>query len=150
MKKIVTILAMVLCFANANAQAYSITVNAKGYKGGLTYLTYYSGNNLNIQDSGIMKKNGTITFAGKAKLLGGIYVLVLPDNRRIDFLIDKEQKINIKVDSADLVYKTIITGSKENILYQQYQKFITNKGRLREQAKQAYNKATTKADSVKL
>jgi Domain of unknown function (DUF4369) len=89
MKKIFITL-LVLCAAKLTfAQAYTISVQAKGYKGGLTYFTYYNGSNLNIQDSAIMKKDGSVTFSGKTKLLGGIYVLVLPDRRRVDFLIDK-------------------------------------------------------------
>ncbi len=148
MKKIVTTFFVLLVAKIGFAQAYLISVKAKGYTKGLTYFTYYNGSNLNIQDSGIIKKDGSITFAGKAKLLGGIYVLVLPDRRRVDFLIDKEQKITIKLDSTDLVYKTVITGSKENILYQQYQKTVTTKGRLRDAEGKAYLASTTKADSI--
>jgi Domain of unknown function (DUF4369)/Domain of unknown function (DUF5106)/AhpC/TSA family len=148
MKKIVTTFLVLLVAKIGFAQAYLISVKAKGYTKGLTYFTYYNGSNLNIQDSGIIKKDGSITFAGKAKLLGGIYVLVLPDRRRVDFLIDKEQKITIKLDSTDLVYKTVITGSKENILYQQYQKTVTTKGRLRDAEGKAYLASTTKADSI--
>ena len=116
MKKIVTTFFILFVAKIGFAQAYLISVKAKGYTKGLTYFTYYNGSNLNIQDSGIIKKDGSITFAGKTKLLGGIYVLVLPDRRRVDFLIDKEQKITIKLDSADLVYKTVITGSKEKCI----------------------------------
>ncbi len=148
MKKIVTTFFVLLVAKIGFAQAYLISVKAKGYTKGLTYFTYYNGSNLNIQDSGIIKKDGSITFAGKSKLLGGIYVLVLPDRRRVDFLIDKEQKITIKLDSTDLVYKTVITGSKENILYQQYQKTVTTKGRLRDAEGKAYLASTTKADSI--
>ncbi len=148
MKKIFITLLVLVVAKIGFAQGYTITLQAKGYKGGLTYFTYYSGSNLNIQDSAIMKKNGTVLFARKLKLLGGIYVLVLPDRRRVDFLIDKEQKITIKLDSTDLVFKTIITGSKENILYQQYQKTVTTKGRLRDAERKAYTESTTKADSI--
>ncbi len=148
MKKIVTTFFILFVAKIGFAQAYLISVKAKGYTKGLTYFTYYNGSNLNIQDSGIIKKDGSITFAGKTKLLGGIYVLVLPDRRRVDFLIDKEQKITIKLDSADLVYKTVITGSKENIVYQHYQKTVTTKGRLRDAEGKAYLASTTKADSI--
>ncbi|MBL0146006.1 MAG: DUF4369 domain-containing protein [Chitinophagaceae bacterium] len=148
MKKIIAFISVFILCQIVLAQGFVVNVQAKGYKSGLSYLTYYSGNNLNIQDSALFKSNGTVTFSGKNKLLGGIYVLVLPDRRRIDFLVDKEQKINIKTDSSDLVFKTVITGSKENIIYQQYQKYITTKGRLRDAERKAYTQAKTKADSV--
>ena len=98
MKKIVTTFFILFVAKIGFAQAYLISVKAKGYTKGLTYFTYYNGSNLNIQDSGIIKKDGSITFAGKTKLLGGIYVLVLPDRRRVDFLIDKEQKIRTNTE----------------------------------------------------
>ena len=58
-----------------------------------------------------------------------MYSIVFPGkNKLFDFLVDKEQDISIKADTTDLINKTIVTGSKENILFQQYQKFVAAKG----------------------
>jgi hypothetical protein len=133
------------------AQGYEVTLQAPTYKnGGIAYLTYYLGSSYNIQDSAAFSNTGTAVFKGKEKLLPGIYVLFFPDKAtRMEFLVDKEQKINIKVtDPNDIANKTIITGSKENIIYDEYQKFIGPKGAAREKERQAYSQSTTKADSV--
>lgn len=132
------------------AQGYQVTLQAPNFKTGIAYLTYYMGSNFNIQDSAAMAPNGTAVFKGKEKLAPGIYALFMPDKAtRAEFLIDKEQVITVKVtDPADMINKTVITGSKENILYQQYQRFITPRGIQREQEKKAYAASKTKQDSA--
>ena len=105
---------------NAFAQNFKVTLQAPQYKSGIAYLTYHMGKNLNVEDSAAVTNKGTAIFAGKKKLLPGIYAIVLPGKRiSVDFLVDKEQVINVKVDTTDLINKTFITGSKENVLFQQ-------------------------------
>ena len=65
-----------------------------------------------------------------------------------DFLVDKEQVINIKADTSDLVNKTIIAGSKENILFQQYQKYVASKGTHLQKELEAYRTSKNKNDSL--
>ena len=43
----------------AFTQGYQVTLKAPGYKAGITYLTYYMGNNFNIADSAAISNNGT-------------------------------------------------------------------------------------------
>ncbi|HEY8690133.1 MAG TPA: thioredoxin-like domain-containing protein [Chitinophagaceae bacterium] len=128
---------------------YQVTLQTPNYKSGLAYLTYYYGQNRNIQDSAIVNNKGIAVFKKNEKLLPGIYSIVFPGkNNLVDFLVDKEQIIAIKSDTADLLNKTIVTGSKENILFQQYQKYIAVKGKQLQAEQLAYNKSKTKADSV--
>ena len=128
---------------------YQVTLQTPNYKSGLAYLTYYYGQNRNIQDSAIVNNKGIAVFKKNEKLLPGIYSIVFPGkNNLVDFLVDKEQIITIRSDTTDLLNKTIVTGSKENILFQQYQKFISVKGKQLQAEQEAYNKSKTKADSV--
>ena len=134
---------------NANAQSFKVTLQAPQYKSGIAYLTYHWGKNLNVEDSAAVTNSGTATFTGKRKLPPGIYAVVLPGKRiTIDFFIDKEQAVTIKIDTTDLVNKTVVTGSKENIIFQQYQQQIAVKGKLMEAEKQAYLQSVTKKDSA--
>jgi thiol-disulfide isomerase/thioredoxin len=149
MKKYTLFVAALLMYSLGFTQGYQVTIQARQYKSGIAYLTYYMGTNLNVADSAAVSNTGIAIFKGKQKLPGGIYVLVLPGKRlRTDFLIDKEQRINIKVDTTDFLNKTIVTGSKENILYVQYQKYVAKKGRQLQEERMAYMAATTKQDSV--
>ena len=139
MKKYVVFLVAALTTSTAFAQGYQVTFKAPGYKSGIAYLTYYMGTNFNVADSAAIANNSTAVFKGPQKLPPGIYAIFFPGKQlRTEFLIGQEQIISVTADTADLVNKTVVTGSKENILYDQYQKFAAGKGRLIQQELKAY------------
>ena len=149
MKKYFVFLFSTLLAGNIFAQGYQVTVKSPAFKSGIAYLTYYMGDNLNVTDSAAISNTGTAIFKGASKLPPGIYVLVLPGKRlRTEFLVDKEQVINIAIDTSDMLNKTVITGSKENIPYMAYQKFVAAKGKLLQMERMAYTMSPTRADSL--
>ena len=149
MKKYIIFFLATLCMSTGFAQGYQVTLQAPQYKKGIVYLTYYMGPNLNVADSAAISNTGTAIFKGPKKLPGGIYVIVFPDKRlRTEFLIDKEQRINVKADTTDFLNKTFVTGSKENVLYVQYQKYVAQKGQQLETERRAYALSATTADSA--
>ena len=149
MKKYLVFFLTALTTSSAFTQGYQVTLKAPGYKSGIAYLTYYMGNNFNVADSAAIGNNSTAVFKGTTNLLPGIYAIFFPGKQlRTEFLIGKEQIITITADTADLVNKTIVTGSKENILYLQYQKFAASKGKLMLQERKLYMSAATLTDSV--
>lgn len=130
------------------SQQYQVTLQTPNYKSGLAYLTYYYGKNINIEDSAVINNKGIAVFKNNRTLLPGIYSIIFPGkNKLVDLFVDKEQTITIKADTNDLL-KTIIIGSKENILFQQYQKYVAVKGKQLQTELQAYNNSKTKADSA--
>lgn len=135
---------------SAFSQGYQVTLQAPQYRSGIAYLIYHmGGKKLNVQDSAAISAKGTAVFKGKQKLPGGIYGIVFPLQRfTLDFFIDKEQNIFIKADTTDLLNKTVITGSKENNLYVQYQKFVAVKGKQLQDERTAYAASTTTKDSA--
>lgn len=131
------------------AQSFKVTLNAPQYKSGIAYLTYHMGKNLNVEDSAAVSAKGIAIFQGKRKLPGGIYSVVLPGKSKlVDFFIDKEQVISVQIDTSDLLNKTLVTGSKENIPFVQYQKYMAVKGKEWEKERTAYSQSTTKQDSA--
>jgi len=149
MKKYIFFLATVFACNHSVAQGYQVTLQAPQYKSGITYLTYYMGPNLNVADSAAVSNTGMAIFKGSKKLPAGIYVIVLPGKRlRVDFLIDKEQRISVKADTTDLLNKTVVTGSKENTLYVQYQKFVAKKSIQLENERKSYMMSENKVDSL--
>jgi thiol-disulfide isomerase/thioredoxin len=144
-------LPLLFCFFSliATAQSFKITLNVPQYKTGIAFLTYYSGKNFNIEDSAAVNSQGVAIFQGKRKLPGGIYSIFLPGKTKYaDLFIDKEQVITVTMDSTDLVNKMVVTGSKEDALFREYQKYVAIKGKAWEQAKAAYNNSKTKEDSA--
>jgi thiol-disulfide isomerase/thioredoxin len=149
MKKYLIFLFTALTTASANSQGFQVTFKAPGYTSGIAYLTYYMGNNFNIADSTAIGNNGIAIFKDSVRLAPGIYAIFFPGKTlRTEFLIGEEQVISVTADTSDLVNKTIVTGSKENILYDQYQKIAASKGRQMQQERQAFAASVTNADSV--
>lgn len=148
MKKYFLFLFAALAFNTAFSQGYQITLQVPAFKSGISYLTYYMGNNYNIADSAAISNKGLAVFKVQ-KLPAGVYAIFLPGNRlRAEFLMDKQQVISVVVDTADMINKTIVTGTKDNILYAEYQKFTAIKGKQLEKERTAYNNSLTGADSV--
>ena len=149
MKKFYCVVFLFCLISVTKSQGYQVTLQTPNYKSGLAYLTYYYGKNIPyIQDSAAVNSNGVAIFKKNTKLLPGIYSIVFPGkNKLLDFFVDKEQVITIKTDTTDLLNKTVITGSKENILFQQYQKFVAVKGKQLQAEMDAYKRSVTKADS---
>ena len=140
-----TILLLLICF-KINAQ-YKISVTCN-YDTGMAYLTYHYGKNLNIEDSGKVNNKGAVVFQGNTPLQQGIYALVLPGKRfSLDFLVSDVQTITIDTDTTKLP-EAKITGSKDNELFINYQKFVNEKGRLLMGEREAYMRSKTKADSA--
>ena len=150
MKKYLVFFFTAIVFNTAFTQGYQVTLKAPAFKSGITYLTYYMGSNFNIADSAAFSNKGIAVFKGAAKLPPGIYAIFFPGKQlRTEFLIGKEQVITITADTADLINKTIVKGSRENTLYEQYQKFAAAKGKIIQQERKAYVASTAKEDSVR-
>lgn len=148
MKKLLISLCLFFIVCIAKSQ-YQVTLQTPDYKSGIAYLTYYSGKNINVEDSALVNNKGIAVFKKNQKLQPGIYSIVFPGkNKLVDFLVYKEQNITINADTSDLINKTIVTGSKENILFREYQKFIAVKGKQLQVEQQAYNSSKTKTDSL--
>jgi thiol-disulfide isomerase/thioredoxin len=149
MKKKLLLLFFIIQFTNyVHAQGYSISLKVN-CRSGIVNLAYRMGKSYYVQDSAAVAKNGTAIFKSTEKLQPGIYSIFFPGNRlSVDFLIDKEQNINIVADTNN-IEKIQITGSPANIDFQKYQAYVNTKGKVLQQAQKNYNEAKTKADSVK-
>ena len=146
MKKIFSLFIAVTFVIAATAQGYNIKLQSN-FKSGIVYLTYYMGKDFILQDSSAVSNTGSSIFKSDKKLPGGIYVIVFPGKRlTTDFLIDKEQAINIVADTNHLD-KIIIKGSPANVLFKEYQAFVAVKGKQLQDERIAYTNAKTKEDS---
>jgi thiol-disulfide isomerase/thioredoxin len=149
MKRLLVVIFCLISFSQLKAQNFKVTLKTPNYKSGIAFLTYHMGKNLNIEDSAAINNKGIAVFTGNRKLPGGIYSIVFPGKAKsLDFFISKEQVINITADTTDLLNKSKVTGSKENKLFEEYQKVSTAKITLLNKEKAAYARSTTKADSV--
>lgn len=147
MRKLRYTLALAFCMLTASA-GYAYEVRLQSNCGdGLSYLAFYLGPKLYVEDSAIVK-NGIAVFRQDKKLPSGIYSIVFPGKRlTADFLVDKSQNILIKADTANLVDMQII-GSPENTPFREYQKYMSKQGKFLMEERQAYMASKTKSDST--
>lgn len=126
MRKLLMLLMAVLFLRPAlQAQGYHITVQVKPLKEGRLYLGHYMGKGTYLADSAMIGPDGTAVFQGKEKLLGGIYLVVMPDKRGyFEMLVDKQQDFSVASDTSDLSAKATFRNSADNDLFSGYNHFL--------------------------
>ncbi|RYC71954.1 thioredoxin-like domain-containing protein [Spirosoma sordidisoli] len=123
--------------ASAPSDGFAIKGRIQGLKDTTCVLAHYFGATQYIpKDTARVDATGSMTFSGTKRLPGGLYIVVTPKNRYIEFLIDEaNQNFSFETDTANTVREMKITGSKENALFYTYQQQL---GKIYEEA-QALN-----------
>jgi thiol-disulfide isomerase/thioredoxin len=134
--------------APASSPGYAINVKITPLKNSWLYLYNYYGKYYQLADSIVLNDKSEGVFKGSTKLNGGIYMIVTDRRVRLfDILMDDNQHFSIVGDTLH-PDKPIITGSKENTLYQDYTKFLEKEGPKLNMLQQQLAQATTKEDSA--
>jgi thiol-disulfide isomerase/thioredoxin len=134
------------------AEGYSIKLKITPLKNSRVYLYNYYGkeDRFQLTDSVMLNDKSEGIFKGDKKLFGGIYILVSDRRVRLmDFLMEDDQDFTIAIDTAH-AEKGVITGSKENTLYQEYARFLETVGPKQFALEQELKIAKTKEDSAEL
>ncbi|MBW8686213.1 redoxin domain-containing protein [Chitinophaga rhizophila] len=126
MRKLMILLACILCHWQLQAQGYELTFQLKQYTGGQLALAHYMGKSFYMADSAQINAQGMAVMKNKEALPGGIYIVLLPGRQRyFEMLLDnKDQQFSISIDTTDLINKTVFKTSKENEIFQSYNKFL--------------------------
>ena len=105
---------------------HQIQITLKPYQDTKIYLGTNYGNARTFADSCVLNNKSEGVFESKQKLTPGIYFVVSPKMSILfDFIVDDKQHFKIVADTLDLKNITI-TGSNENILFQNYSKSIND------------------------
>ncbi|MBX9785462.1 MAG: redoxin domain-containing protein [Chitinophagaceae bacterium] len=148
MKKTFLLLFATILIARTYSQVYSITVQYKPATGSFLYLGYYFGDKKYVQDSAVIDNDGTAIFKGEKPLVGGLYILVDEKKQRFfDLLIDKEQHIELSIDTSDFSLKSV-KGSSDNNYLDAYKKATSDFFRNYNQWQNDLKSAKTKTDSI--
>lgn len=111
------------------AQGYEIKVKVNNLPEATIILGHHFATNLLPDDTIKLDKKGEGVFKGKDKLKEGMYFLYFPSRVIVDFLVGSDQVFTIQTDTTDLQGKTVVTGSTDNEVFFNYQKFIAEKRR---------------------
>lgn len=160
MKRVLIALTLLTCslasFAGGDkdkkgTNGYTLKFKVNGFRDTLAYLGNHYADKQYVIDTARMDKAGNVTFNGKKKLDGGIYLFITPDKKYFEVLIDgKEDNFYIETDSTDYIANMKIKGSPENQYYNDYQKFLGTKGKQAEYLRRMVDKHKANKDSAKI
>ena len=136
MNKFLSIL-ILLATLKVNAQGYEIKVTLTPFKNQYVYLGSYYGKQLPIVDSALLNEKGEATFKGNQPLGGGIYLVGYPNKMGFfEILIDQQQQFSIIADTNKVLENIRFTNSPDNVLFNNYQRYMQQKGRSMDSAVQ--------------
>ena len=104
-------------------KGYQINGEVKGLQDSTVMLAYYFGGKQYATDTANVI-NGKFTFKGDEELKGGMYLVVLSENRYFDLIIS-EQHFSFSTELNNLYNKMNFKNSKENPPFYEYLNFIT-------------------------
>lgn len=136
-------------FAAQASEGYKIKIKVTGLKDTLCYLANHYGEKQYITDSARVDQNGSFVFEGKENLPGGIYLVVVPGRSYFEMVVDKEQKFSVETDLDSLTQHARFSGSSDNVLFNDYQKFMILKQQESLALRDKYNAVKSDVDSAK-
>lgn len=141
------IFAATLAFGQAG---YEIRVTLKPFKNEYIYLGYYSGKQYPVVDSVKLNDKSEGVFKGNTPLGGGIYLVVYPSRTKyFEMLIDKQQHFSVVADTSDIVFGKKFMNSPDNVLFDNYQRYMNTKGHSIDSANKGLQAAVTAKDSAR-
>lgn len=112
----------------AQEPVYQISVKINKFKGNVLYLGYPYGDKKYLADTAEINQNGVFVFEGTKPLDGGLYFLYSPAPAAIycDVIV-AEPRFSLESDTTDIVQMMKATGSLENQVFFDFQRFMREK-----------------------
>lgn len=139
----------------AQKKPHKIEVKIDGIKDTTLYLGYHYGAKKLVSDTIRVDSKGNGVFEGDSLLDGGLYMILTPDYRYFEVMIDNpDQVFKLQTDTLDFVGNLKIDGSESNSVFLQYQKKSSEMYKVRKPAldclKALYAEDTTKFNKKEL
>lgn len=151
MKRLILLFSLLFSIGAFAQTGYEIKVTFKPFKNQYIYLGHYFGKQYPIIDSVKLNDKSEGVFKGSKKLQGGIYLIGYPGKAGFfEILIDKQQRFSILADTATLAKGIQFTNSSDNVLFNNYQQYMTVKGREIVGLQQQLRATKNSADSTRI
>ncbi|HPH15823.1 MAG TPA: DUF4369 domain-containing protein, partial [Bacteroidales bacterium] len=122
MKRILVFLAVVVFSISAIAQnKMHVEVQVKGLHDTTLILGYHYGSKKLVSDTIRLDSKGKGVFKRDTLLDGGLYLVLTPNMRYFEIILDKDQEFKVVTDTADLFTNLKIEGSVDNQVFLDYQ-----------------------------
>jgi len=134
--------------AALHAQGFRIDLEAPDFAESEVILVEYFTSRMIPKDTILLDDSGKGTFAADSLLDGGLYLIFFNQRNFFDFMIGDDQVMEIFTDSTDFVGKTRFRGSKNNSLFFEYKRFLSEKRTLINQYSDELANAQNASDSA--
>ncbi|MDD4150665.1 MAG: thioredoxin-like domain-containing protein [Bacteroidales bacterium] len=143
MKRFLFTLLIAIFTIGVFAQNYEIKVKINGISDTVIYLGHHFGEKKYVVDTTVIDSKGNAIFRGEKKLNKGIYLIVMPSKNMnyFEFLIADKTSFSIETDTAGFVEHMKIKGSKENLVFNEYQNKMSDIQEKRMKLNKEYEKA---------
>ncbi|HOS84619.1 MAG TPA: thioredoxin-like domain-containing protein [Bacteroidales bacterium] len=122
MKRILVFLSVVVFSISAIAQnKMHVEVQVKGLHDTTLILGYHYGSKKLVSDTIRLDSKGKGVFKRDTLLDGGLYLVLTPNMRYFEIILDKDQEFKVVTDTADLFTNLKIEGSVDNQVFLDYQ-----------------------------
>jgi thiol-disulfide isomerase/thioredoxin len=121
---------------------YDIRFKVNGLtQGDECILAHYYADKNKVIDTVAINQNGFAVFQGEEKLLHGVYILVLPKKTYIELIVPKEdQEFTIELDTTLSPHAKSATGSLDNQLFIEFDRYSVGPGSKKRQLIKDYPK----------
>jgi len=127
MKPILMIISVFISTFSLFSQGYNIDINIKGIKNEKVILGHHYNDKLYPDDSIIVDNYGRAILKGNKSLPQGMYFIMLPSKKYLDFLLTDNQYFSIETDVSDLFKNAKFSNSSENQAFIDYQRSMIEK-----------------------
>jgi len=142
-RKISTVILLIVSFLSVKGQGYEINITVNGLKDTTVILGHYLNQSMYPDDTVRVNFQGKGTFTGEEKLPGGLYVIFLPSTLYFEIIMGDDQHFSIETDTADFLSSLNFDGSLDNQIFLDFQKYMIE---LREKAENISSRLNTETD----
>ncbi|MDR2009516.1 MAG: DUF5106 domain-containing protein [Bacteroidales bacterium] len=135
-------------FAQKNDNKYEIKVKINGVHDTVIYLGYHFGAKQFVIDTARIDQKGYAVFKGNTDLNRGIYLIAMPSKNMNYFEIllgNDGRSFSVETDTSNYVEHMKIKGSQENIVFNEYQRKMSEFQKTRMDLNKEYNDAKDNA-----
>lgn len=124
-------------------EGHRIIIEIKGKSDTECFLAYHFGNRQYLKDTAFVSTDGRAVFEGSERLVPGIYLLVLDDDRNFEIIIDDNQSFSVLVDPDDMIGSAQFDNSPDNEMFYYYIRFLGERSKERRMLEEELNQAET-------
>jgi thiol-disulfide isomerase/thioredoxin len=126
MRKFIIILISLWGVSKIYAQSSQIDFNIKGLENQNIILACEYGNKQLVVDTIALNNEAKGFYSSKKRMETGIYIVLFPNQKYVELLINDEQFFTVNSDTTNLFGNLTIEGAEETELYRQYLALITD------------------------